>query len=105
MGVTQERDEERLPAASVGEELWPPRGDTGTVLVKEPDVESDEGEARGGTPWVRGEMGAAPERDEERLPTASMVDDELWTPRDDDGMVLEEPCVESGEGEGEDGPP
>jgi hypothetical protein len=51
MGVTQERDEERLPAASVvGEELWPPRGDTGTVLVKEPDVESDEAEARGGTP-------------------------------------------------------
>ena len=51
MGVTQERDEERLPAASVvGDELWPPRGDTGTVLVKEPDVESDEAEARGGTP-------------------------------------------------------
>ena len=51
MGVTPERDEERLPAASVVcEELWPPRGDTGTVLVKEPDVESDEGEAEDGPP-------------------------------------------------------
>jgi hypothetical protein len=50
MGVAAERDEERLPAASVvGEELWPPRGDTGTVLEKEPDVES-EGEAEDGPP-------------------------------------------------------